>query len=96
MGRLKPGTTREQAAAQLRASSPGLFAATGSSRAYPPAIKLYKQFTLDAVPGEQGISELRERFRLSLLLLLAIAALSSVDRLRQRRQSDALAGHGAA
>jgi putative ABC transport system permease protein len=74
-GRLKPGWSLEQAAAQMQAVSPGLFEAALPAN-YPPAsVKDYLGSKLIAVPAGSGVSQLREKYERSLWLLLAIAGL---------------------
>jgi putative ABC transport system permease protein len=74
MGRLKPGTTIEQARAQLAAVSPAMFQAT--LPAYrPDDAKHYLQFRMGAYPGGTGISTLRRRYESPLWLLLATTGL---------------------
>ena len=72
-GRLKPGWSLEQATAQLQAISPGIFESTLPTNYPPVSVKDYLASTLIAVPGGAGVSQLRENYAQSLLLLLAIA-----------------------
>jgi putative ABC transport system permease protein len=75
MGRLKPGETLKKADAQLRATTSGIFQATLPAN-YPAAnVKDYLKFKLAAVPGGNGVSELREQYGDPLLLLLATTGL---------------------
>jgi putative ABC transport system permease protein len=74
-GRLKPGWTMDQAAAQLQTISPELFAAALPPDYPPVSVKDFLGSQLIAVPAGTGISELREKYEQSLWLLLAIAAL---------------------
>ena len=75
MGRLKPAGTLEQANAQLRVSSRGIFQATLPPN-YPAAnVKDYLKFKLEAVPAGSGVSWLRSRYGDPLLLLLVTAGL---------------------
>jgi putative ABC transport system permease protein len=74
-GRLKQGTSVEQAGAQMQAISPTLFEAALPPK-YPTAsVKDYLGMRLTAVPAGSGSSELRENYGKSLWLLLAIAGL---------------------
>ena len=75
VGRLKPGTTREQANAQLAVISPPIFQAT-LPRNYPAdGVKDYLKFKLTAVPAGSGVSWLRDQYSQSLSLLLGTAGL---------------------
>ena len=75
MGRLKPAGTLEQANAQLRVSSRGIFQATLPPN-YPAAnVKDYLKFKLEAVPAGSGVSRLRSRYGDPLLLPLVTAGL---------------------
>lgn len=74
-GRLKPGWSLEQADAQLRAISPGLFEAALPPNYPPVSVKDYLESKLTAVPAGSGVSQLREDYEQSLWLLLAIAGL---------------------
>jgi putative ABC transport system permease protein len=74
-GRLKPGSTIEQAAAQMQAISTDLFQAALPPN-YPTAsVQPYLSSTLLALPAGSGISDLREKYEQSLWLLMAIAGL---------------------
>jgi len=75
MGRLKPGWTIEQASAQLRAISPGIFGATLPSDFDPGDAKHYLGYKLGAFPGETGISNLRKEYENPLWLMLGLAGL---------------------
>lgn len=75
MGRLKPGWTLEQASAQMRAISPGIFEATLPAEFDAGDAKHYLEYKLGAFPGETGISDLRETYENPLWLLLGLAAL---------------------
>jgi hypothetical protein len=75
IGRLKPGWTLERATAQLHAISPGIFETT-ITPTYPVAsAALYKAFTLEAAPGDAGVSMLREAYEHPLWMLLAAAGI---------------------
>jgi hypothetical protein len=75
IGRLKPGWTLERATAQLHAISPGIFETT-ITPTYPVAsAPLYKAFTLEAAPGDAGVSMLREAYEHPLWMLLAAAGI---------------------
>ena len=74
-GRLKPGSTIEQAAAHMQTISPDLFQAALPPN-YPTAsVKPYLSSTLLALPAGSGISDLREKYEQSLWLLMSIAGL---------------------
>ena len=74
MGRLKPGLPVEQATAQFKAISRGIFEAT-LPPAYPPEnVKDYLNFKLAAFPAGTGISRVRSEYSSPLTLLLAIAS----------------------
>jgi predicted permease len=75
MGRLKPGWTIEQASAQLRVISPGLFEATLPAEFDPGDAKHFLGYKLGAFPGATGISDLRATYEDPLWLLLGLAAL---------------------
>ena len=75
MGRLKPGWSVERAAAQLRAISPGIFAAALPSEYNPSNAASFLAATLTATPGKLGVSELRDSYEPSLWLLLGLAGL---------------------
>jgi predicted permease len=75
IGRLKPGETLAQAAARLKALSPGLFEATLPSK-YPRInIPDYLKFKLTAVPAATGVSSLRRDYTDPLVFLLITAGL---------------------
>jgi predicted permease len=74
-GRVKPGWTTSQASAQLQTISGELFRQTLPA-GYPPAsMNDYLNSKLEAVPGGEGYSTLRENYERPLWLLLAIAGL---------------------
>jgi predicted permease len=74
MGRLKPGSTFDQASATLATISPALFQATLPA-GYPAGnVQHYLGFRLEAIPGAAGLSGLREDYGDPLTLLLGIAA----------------------
>ena len=74
MGRLKPDSSLENASAQVRAMSGGVFEAALPAN-YPPAsIKDFLAAHLAAFPAATGISGLRQKYERPLWLLLAIAA----------------------
>src|SRR6266404_5373618 len=75
VGRLKPGTTLEQASSQLSAISPGLIEATMPTGYNATALNIYKSFQLATYPGGKGISWLRQRYDTSLWLLLGTTGL---------------------
>jgi predicted permease len=72
-GRLKPGWSLEQAAAQMQVISPGIFEAALPGNYPPPSVKDYLGSRLIAIPAGSGVSQLREKYERSLWLLLAIA-----------------------
>ena len=74
-GRLKPGVSIEQAAAQLGSISPTLFETTLPANYPPVSVDKYLGFKLTASPAGSGVSQLRENYTRSLWLLLAIAGL---------------------
>ena len=74
-GRLKPGWTLERATAHLAAISPEVFRTT-LPPGYPAvSVQGYLAMKLIAVPGGQGLSQLREAYESPLWLLLGIAGL---------------------
>ncbi|MGH9796123.1 MAG: ABC transporter permease [Candidatus Acidiferrales bacterium] len=75
MGRLKAGTSSEQATAYLRSISPGVYEATLPERYNPEDRKSYLNFKLAAYPAGSGVSFLREQYEESLWILLAIAGM---------------------
>src|SRR5215471_1352633 len=75
VGRLKPGSTREKANAQLAVISPGIFQATLPSNYPAENVSDYLKFKLTAVPAGSGVSWLRTQYSESLSLLLATAGL---------------------
>jgi predicted permease len=75
VGRLKPGWTLRRATAQLQAISPGIFETT-ITPTYPAASAArYKAFTLEAAPGDAGVSMLRDAYERPLWMLLAAAGI---------------------
>ncbi|HUK90973.1 MAG TPA: ABC transporter permease, partial [Blastocatellia bacterium] len=75
MGRLRPGWTLDRASAQLAAISPAIFDATAITGYRAESIDLYKSFRLAAYPAASGVSQLRNDYDASLLILLGITAL---------------------
>lgn len=75
MGRLRPGWTAERAAAFLRAQSPGFMQATLPESYRPDGAKRYLRNKLDAAPGSNGVSGLRQEYEQPLWLLLATTGL---------------------
>lgn len=75
MGRLKPGSSLEQASAQLDAASPGLFEATVPSGYSTADLDSYRGFRLTAYPGRNGTSAPRDTYDSSLWLLLGTTGL---------------------
>jgi putative ABC transport system permease protein len=74
-GRLKPGWTRERAAAHLAAISPPIFQSTLPPRYNAEDAKHYLAFKLGAFPAATGISVLRRDYESPLWLLLATTGL---------------------
>lgn len=72
-GRLRPGWSRVQAEAQLRAISPALFQSTTPANYTAEDAKNYAAFRLGAFPAASGVSSLRREYETPLYLLLAIA-----------------------
>ena len=75
IGRLKPGVTLERASAQLRAISPGVFAATLPSTYDAEGRSGYIKFQFKAESAAAGVSGLREEYESPLWLLLALSGL---------------------
>ena len=75
MGRLRPGWSLTRASAQLESISPVLFADTLPPDFSSKNAALYRQFTLQALPGVTGFSQLRQDYDVSLWLLLSVAAI---------------------
>jgi putative ABC transport system permease protein len=73
MGRQKPGSTLEQASAQLDSLSPGIFQTTLPASYPPVSVENYLHMKLTARSAATGLSGLRERFSDLLWMLLAIA-----------------------
>ncbi len=73
MARLKPGSTPEQASAELGALSPGIFQTTLPPNYPAVSVKDYLQMKLAARSAATGLSDLRVRYSVLLWLLLAIA-----------------------
>jgi predicted permease len=71
-GRLKPGWSVDRASAHLEAISPGLLEATMPTGYAAASVDKYKTLRLEAVPGANGISALRQAYDRSLWLLLAM------------------------
>jgi predicted permease len=75
MGRLKPGSQVEQAAAQVATLSAGVFEATLPANYPTVSVKTYLNFRLTAAAASTGFSGLRADYSLSLCVLLAISGL---------------------
>jgi predicted permease len=75
MGRMKPGWTLEQASAQARAISPGIFEATLPAEFDSGDAKHYLGYKLAVFPADTGVSELRSTYENPLWLMLGLAAL---------------------
>src|SRR5580692_5856671 len=69
IGRLKAGSSLEQASAQLDAASAGMFEATVPEGYSASVLDSYRSFRLAAYPGRNGISVPGERYDTSLWLL---------------------------
>ena len=75
MGRRKPGWTLEQASAQARTISPGIFEATLPAEFDADDAKHYLGYKLGVFPADTGVSELRSTYENPLWLMLGLAAL---------------------
>ena len=75
MGRLKAGSSLQQASAQLDAASTGMFEATVPEGYSTSVLDSYRSFRLTAYPGRNGISAPGERYDTSLWLLLGTTGL---------------------
>jgi putative ABC transport system permease protein len=75
MGRLKPGSTIQQATTGLQVLAPQIFAATIPPRWKPEDQQEYAHKSLAAVPGATGVSYLRRRYDQPLEILMFIVAL---------------------
>lgn len=75
IGRLRPGVTREQAAARLGVLSPAVFSAALPEYWAADAQKNFLQRALVLNPGGRGISQLRGDYQRPLELLMAIVGL---------------------
>jgi predicted permease len=75
MGRLRPGETLARASAELDSLSPGMIDATVPTGYSNAALVEYRNYRLAAYPAKTGVSRLREEYRTSLWLLLAITGL---------------------
>jgi predicted permease len=75
MGRLKAGSSLQQASAQLDAASAGMFEATVPEGYSTSVLDSYRSFRLAAYPGRNGISVPGERYDTSLWLLLGTTGL---------------------
>jgi predicted permease len=74
-GRLKPGVTADQAAAELQGLSAGIFQSTLPVKYSPEDAKSYLDFKLSAFPSPAGVSGLRTRYQSPLWILLSITGL---------------------
>jgi putative ABC transport system permease protein len=75
MGRLNPGVSLEQATAELRAISPGIFQSTLPKNYPAVSVKDYLSFQLIAARATRGFSMLRDQYSDPLILLLATTGL---------------------
>ena len=75
IGRVKPGLTLKQAAAQIDTISRGVFANSIPANYRTDQVKYYLGYKLTALPGGAGVSSLRESYGEPLLLLLGISGL---------------------
>lgn len=75
IGRLNPGVSLEQAAADLKALSAPIFAATTPPRYTSSDAEAYRKFTLVPLPVGTGFSSLRNQYQTPLTMLLALAGL---------------------
>ena len=75
IGRLHPTSSVEQAAAHLKAASPGIFASTLHADYPTESIKDYLAMQLTAEPAAAGVSMLRNMYSDPLQFLLGIAGL---------------------
>ena len=75
MGRRKSGESLQQASAQLRAVSPGIFQSTLPENYPAVSVKDYLAFRLQATSGDTGISQVREQYSDPLWVLLGLAGL---------------------
>jgi predicted permease len=75
IGRLKPGFTRQQAAARLAVLAPAVFTSALPQDWAAEAQNEFKKRTLVLNPGGRGISQLRGEYSRPLELLMAIVAL---------------------
>jgi predicted permease len=73
IGRLKPGVSLKQAAAQLDSISAGLFHDTLPQPYNPENVRAYLGYRLTALPASTGFSSLRRQYESPLWILLAIA-----------------------
>jgi predicted permease len=75
MGRLKPGWTREQAAAHVNGLSAGIFESTVPEVYQADTVKSYQALRWTVAAGAAGVSGLRREYETPLLLLLAMTGL---------------------
>jgi len=73
IGRLKPGVSLEQATAELRAASLGIFEATVPAELAAPLARNYRDFQLKLESASAGLSDLRHNYETPLWLLAGIA-----------------------
>jgi hypothetical protein len=74
--RLKPGMTRQQAAAALNSSYAGLVEAHAPKNHLPPELtRRYAQSRLSLLDGSQGNSSVRESTRVPMLILMGATAM---------------------
>jgi putative ABC transport system permease protein len=74
-GRLKGGVSREQASADLRGISTGIFEETVDSRYNSSTADSYRRLKLEARPAGTGVSQLRLQYETPLWILLVTTGL---------------------
>ncbi len=75
IGRPKAGTSERQATARLKMLAPDIFRATLPDRMRADRQAAYLADTLDTIPVASGRSDLRSRYRQSLLMLMVVVGL---------------------
>lgn len=74
-GRMRPGTTVEDAGRRLAALAPAIFGATIPEQLPTEAKEDYRRTTLTAVPAANGYSDVRSRYQDALIALMAAVGL---------------------